>query len=96
MTIDEFIEVYTPIEMDKVDKVMNKTVSPEDRRAMGKLVSAVVSCVSEENSPRKKMAIGEKSGFTALLGLRKSSNSPTKSGGSSSPDVLRHSSTLSL
>lgn len=96
MTIEEFIEVYTPIEMDKVDKVMNKTVSPDDRRAMGKLVSAVVSSVSEENSPRKKLTLGEKSPFTALVGLRKSSNSPTKSGGTSSPEALRHSTTLSL
>lgn len=90
MTIDEFIEVYTPIEMDKVDKVMNKTVSPDDRRNMGRLVTMAASS-SEESSPRRKT---DKSGFTALLGIRKGSSSPTKQG--SSPTALRHSSTLAL
>lgn len=91
MTIDEFIEVYTPIELDKVDKAMNKTVSPEDRRSMGRLVTMAASS-SEESSPRRRAS--DKSGFTALLGLRKGSSSPTKQG--TSPTALRHSSTLAL
>lgn len=90
MTIDEFIEVYTPIEMDKMDKVMNKTVTPDDRRNMGKLVT-MAAASSEESSPRRRL--GERSGFTTLIGLRKGSSSPTKPGQS---PTLRHSSTLAL